>query len=351
MTRRGVARIGLVLLAFGAGLLAQPSSLGAASVTKTAWWYRTSDVTSFIPGVAQPPVATPDEPIEPAAPPDVPEGSVLVQGTPEGATAIAALTYQLVEGESSPVLTITPSSSSGVPADAVILACRAAVDWVVPEAPPGRWQDKPLVDCGRSVNGIIGEDGTITFALGPLVSGPDLDVVLVPGTVASSPAGPVGSAFSLSFDTAEAATLATTTPTTSFASSPTTAAQPASSGSSFAAPSTGGSFTAPAPVVQPALEPQDQAPTVPSQPILAAPAAAPAEDETSRGVAFLILLAGAAMAALAYFTPARDSDHVGLGRFRRPVPASALATVSSEPVRGGLGRFARLRTAPPQHLS
>jgi hypothetical protein len=349
--RRTLARAGLALLAFGGALLAQPSSVDAATVSKSAWWFRTSDPDSVLPTAARPPVATPDAPIDPIAPPDVPEGSVLVQGTPEGATAIAALTYALVEGESSPTLTIIPSETSSMPSDAVILACRAAVDWTVPETQPGRWQDKPLVDCGRSVNGVIAEDGTITFGLGPLVSGTELDVVLVPGTVGSTPAGAVGSAFSLSFDTAESATITSVMPSSSGSSSPPTSFRPASSpaSGSLVAPPTG-SFTAPSsPVVQPALEPQEQAPSVPDQPMLAAPAVA-GDDDTAQGVAFLILLAGAALAGLAYLTPARDEEHVGLGRFRKPVPTAAVAS-PAEPVTGGLGRFARLRTAPPQHLS
>jgi hypothetical protein len=280
----------------------------------------------------------------------VPEGSVLVEGTPTGATAVAAITYTLLEGESAPTLTITPSTSSNVPADAVILACRAALDWEVPASQPGAWSDKPLVDCGRSVNGIIA-DGTITFPLAPLVSGTDLDVVLVPGvTDQATPAGNVGSSFSLSFDVATGAVLTSTTssPTTSGGGS--TFTPPVSSSPSFSAG--GSTFTAPeTPVVQPALEPQDQAPTVPDQPMVAAPAAAPKEDNTAQGVAFLILLAGAALAGLAYLTPARDADGtVGLGRFKRPAPAAAL-NPAMEPVEGGLGRFARPRTGPPPALS
>jgi hypothetical protein len=68
-------------------------------------------------------------------------------------------------------------------------------------------------------------------------------------------------------------------------------------------------------------------------------------------VAFIILLAGAALAGLAYLTPDRDEHGtVGLGRFKRPVPASALAE-PVQPVEGGLGRFARARTGAPPSLS
>lgn len=339
------------MMVVGFALAIQPvGGVDAATTTKAAWWTRASDPASATPPAAGVPGVT--APALPAAPPrpDVPEGSLLVEGTPTGATAVAAITYTLLEGESSPILTVTPSSSSNVPPDAVILACRAAIDWEVPATSPGPWADKPLVDCGRSVSGIIAE-GTITFPLAPIVSGSELDVVLVPGTTGeTTPAGAIGSTFSLSFDAAEGAALSSTTPTTP---------GPSTEGSSFTpAPSSSPSFSTgiPAftppesPIVAPALEPQEQAPTVPDQPMLTA-APIVAEDNTAQGVAFLILLAGAALAGLAYLTPDRDEDGtVGLGRFKRPIPQHALAPVGP-PVEGGLGRFARPRTGAPPALS
>lgn len=356
MKKRRLGRIALAMIALGAGLLAQPGPVDAATVSKTGWWYRTSQPTSAIPGVAQPPGgAIPDTPADPVAPPTVAEGSLLVEGTPEGATAIAAITYALTAGESSPTLTVTPGDSSNVPADSIILACAPSLPWTAPEVSPGRWQDKPLVDCNRSVNGIPSDDGTWTFALQPLIlyaDATELDLVLVPGVASETPAGNVGSAFSLSFSVADGAVLTTTQPTTSAGAtggSPTFTPAPSPS-PSF---STGGStFTPPsAPVVQPALEPQDQAPVVPNQPMVAAPVAAK-EDNTAQGVAFLILLAGAALAGLAYLTPARPEEGatIGLGRFKRPAPLMVAAR-PFEPVQGGLGRFTRPRTGPPPKLS
>jgi hypothetical protein len=136
--------------------------------------------------------------------------------------------------------------------------------------------------------------------------------------------------------------------TPSFQPTPTAASSP-----SYSAPSS--SFSAPtitAPAVAPALPPEAQAPSVPQQTALPATTAAAAKDDNGpRGIAFLILLAGLAFAGLAYITPARAEDgHVGLGRFRRPVPAEALAA-PVEPVQGGLGRFTRPRTGPPPALS
>jgi hypothetical protein len=288
-------------------------------------------------------------------PPTVPDGSLLVEGTPQGATAIAALTYSMTKTESAPTLTLTPSATSQVPADAIILACHAAVEWAAPDQNPGVWEEKPLVACDQSVQGIPADDGTITFALAPLCQAcTTLDVVLVPGVVADTPpeAGPVGSSFSLAFDAKEGAKMVTTASSdssfdssSSFAPDSSTYATPRAD---YGAPTS--SFAAPVPIAQPALEPQEQVPSVPQQTAL--PATTPVKDnKTAQGVAFLILLAGLAFAGLAYATPARTEDGlVGLGRFRRPAPAGADAP-PMEPVNGGLGRFTRPRTGPPPALS
>jgi hypothetical protein len=287
----------------------------------------------------------------------VPDGSLLVEGTARGANAIAAITYTLTSNESAPTLTITPSDTSQVPDGSIILACHAAVEWAAPDTSPGAWEEKPLVACDQSVQGIPADDGTITFALAPLCQQcTTLDVVLVPGTTAAPTDGtapPVGSTFSLSFDAKEGAKLATTasSDSSSFDSSSSYASESSASltpRADYNVPTS--SFAAPEPIAQPALEPQEQAPSVPQQTAL--PAATPVKDDKrAQGVAFLILLAGLAFGGLAYATPARTEDGlVGLGRFRRPVPDDVDAA-PLEPVSGGLGRFTRPRTGRPPALS
>lgn len=359
MRRRNVLRVSLALCALGLGLVSSPASVDAASVSKAAWWTRASDPGSFVPPAAQVPGVTAPE--APVAPPtaEAAEGEVVVQGAPNGAIAIAAITYLLSPGESGPTLTITPAEGSNVPADAVILACRAAIDWEVPATQPGPWQDKPLVDCGRSVNGIVAPDGTsVTFALQPLVSGTDLDVVLTPGTTGqTTAAGPVGSTFQLVFNATDGAVLATSQASSGGTSSGSSSGSGSFGSStspvtpSFSTPSSPSLSSPSTPIVQPALEPQEQAPSVPQ---VAAPPTQPvaaSEDDTAQGVGFIILLLGAALAGLAYLTPDRAEDGtVGLGRFRRPAPAVATA-IAAEPVTGGLGRFSKLRSGPPPSLS
>lgn len=350
----------LACVAVGLGLLAAPATPAAAAgpATKSAWWWRpaTASPTSALPPAAPLPGApVPTTPGTVPGPPTVPAGSVLVEGTPEGATAIAGLTWTLAEGESSPVLTITPSPSSNVPAGAVVLACRASAPWEPPPAQPGSWDAKPLVDCGQSVQGIPAEDGTLTFPLGILVSGTSLDVILVPGTVGETPAGPVGSAFSLSFDTASGAPLVTTgggaaSDDGGFGASGASATGSPSIGGGSSLPSAS-AFTAP-PLVSPALpalEPQEQAPTVP-QPVAAGPvqeaaAAGDGDDDTGRRVGFVVLLVGAALGAWAYLKdPEAVGAVTGVGALQRAAAAPA-------PVTGGLGRFTRARSNPPPTLS
>ena len=357
--RRRLLLAALALVTLGATMLSSPAPAGAATVTKSAWWYRarTGDATTAVPPAVGPtPAGIPVVPAPPTpAPPTVPDGSLLVEGTPQGANAIAAITYSMTKTESAPTLTITPSSTSEVPADAIILACHAAVDWTAPDQNPGAWEEKPLVDCGQSVQGIAADDGTITFALAPLCQAcTTLDVVLVPGTVAAPTDGtapPVGSSFSLAFDTKAGAKIVTTqssdgsfNSSSSFVPDSSSYATPRAD---YSAPST---YSAPVPIAQPALEPQEQAPSVPRQAAL--PAATPVKDDKrAQGVAFLILLAGLAFAGLAYATPDRTEEGlVGLGRFRRPAPPDA-DVVADEPVPGGLGRFTKPRTGPPPALS
>lgn len=343
MTCRRLSRLGLVMVALGAGLLVQPIHAEAASVTKAGWWYRTSDPASAIPRAASSPLL-PDPGGEAVARP-VPDGHLLVEGTPEGATAIAAIRYALNDRESSPVLTIKPADDSIAPADLLILACSSAVEWTSPKPNPGRWQDKPLVDCVQSVNGIV-NDGTITFALQPLVLGGALDVVLVPGVVAETSGGKIGSTFSLSFSTADGTTLVTAKAAHGAAASqPTTEAPPSrtvsSEGPRFVAPVT--------PIVEPALDPQDQAPTVPrvAPPLVES---AGTGNNSARRVGLGILLAGAVAVVGSQVAAARtEHDTIGLGRFRRS--RSAAQRPTSTAVTGGLGRFARPRTGAPPALT
>jgi hypothetical protein len=298
-------------MAIGAGLLLAPPSAAAASLDAAGWWWRPQ--TSALP-VALPP------------PPNVAAGQLLVEGLPQGANAIAALRFTLGDGEGSPVLTVRPAANSNVPADAIVLACRVLVPWS--EESAGAWENKPLVDCATSVQGIPGEGGSFTFALAPLQSETTLDIALVPGTVPAAPAGANGSVFSMVLDRPGAGALqvsASSGPTGGdfassdpggFSEAPGTF--DAGPSGAFAAPS----FTPPAAAsaAMPSLTPTEQAPSV-------TPDAAPQPisdgyDAGTRALGLVVFALGAAVALRSALQSRGEVDVTesvgGLGRFSRP---------------------------------
>lgn len=352
--RRRVLRLPAALLALtGLVLVLAPPGAGAATLDATGWWWRAQS--SSLPAPLPPP-------------PDVSAEQLLVQGQPEGATAVAGVRYTLNEGEESPVLTIKPTEDSTVPETAMILACRAVVPWEPVQA--GAWENQPLVDCATSVQGVISPEG-ITFAVAPLQSGPTVDVVLVPGRDPAGPPGANGSVFSLKFAKPGPEALATSPGSTStggtFSSSDTPMSSGSFDGTSSAAPTVespafaGSSETSVTPSVTPAAEaalpPQQQASPGatgfnPQAGVPAAAAGADDDDETrTRTLGFIVLVASAGILfwSSAGAGAGAGAERVGLGRFAREAPSGIPAGV---PVAtGGLGRFTKPRTAPPPRLS
>jgi hypothetical protein len=318
----------VLLLLTGTLLLAGPSGAGAATVDAVAWWWRpqTSSLPARLPG-----------------PPNVGPEQLLVEGQPQDANAVAAMRFTLAEGEGSPVLTLEPASTSApLPADAVVLACRAAGPWA-PDA-VGPWEAKPVVDCATSVQGIPTGDGGLAFALTPLVGeGGSLDVVLTPGRVAGGPEGANGSTFSLVLDKPGPEALATSPGATSTGgtfgndalSSPSidqsTDAAFDGGSSAFAGPP---AFTPPsAAAAVPALTPQEQVPLVTQTG--SGVQAASSYDGGTRALGVIVLVLGLALALWSWGVP--------LQRMRP-------ATEEPPETMGGLGRFARLRQGTPPSL-
>jgi hypothetical protein len=166
-------RAGVVAVVLGAVLLAFAGRVGAATLGGTGWWWRL-----------------------PAAAPSSEPGGLVVAGAPDGATAIAAVRFQLEDGESAPVLVLGVDRQTAA-APPVIAACFAGSAWQ-PET-GGAWDHKPTAACSRgAVNGILASDGaSYSFPLQPLVLGQVVDVVIVPGVVDGLPAGANGSVFEL----------------------------------------------------------------------------------------------------------------------------------------------------------
>lgn len=338
-----------VRLALGAALVATaavvgllPSGADAATLAQVGWWWRVND--GALPATIP-------------APPSVPKGGLYVAGAPDGATAIAALHFDLAEDETASTLTLKVAENGDQGGDTALLAaCLTGSAWQPAEG--GQWASKPFPACAEgSVNGVRGDDGTTwTFALAPLASDGIVDVTLVPGVDPSRPEGANGSAFQLAFEPPTAASLATTTGGsggTDFSvpdfGAPT--GDTAGGTGSFDVPAFGDSGlslppAAPAAGFTPSLPEADQGLTATAPvaqqrngPLDTAPISTV---EDHKGLAALVLaLCGAALlwsgqlptpeprrlgtfgAAAASSEPAGSSDHAGLGRFARPRSGSA----------------------------
>lgn len=344
---RATAGIGMLL---GAGLLlVLPSRADASTLAKAGWWWRVNDGSL---------------PATPPPPPTVPDGGLMVAGAPDGATAIAALHFDVGDNETSPVLTLTvaPNGDQGG-STALLAACLTGSAWEPASA--GGWGFKPFPACDQgSVNGIRSDDGaTWTFALAPLLSGGIVDITLVPGVDTSRPAGANGSSFQLAFNPPTAASLATTAgaaPTTDFSSEDFGAPAGGYDTGSYD-PTAGSGFDLPSAPIDsgftPALPPADRgltatAPVVQGRnaPLPVTPAAAVTE-HTGLAALVLVLCGGALLwsAQLPVPDPRRLGTFSGPGH-QRSTPLAEVDEVSAPAQSGGLGRFARLRSGSAPRL-
>lgn len=344
---RTLAAVGLVA---GGWLVAAPAAAEpASSVDDIGWWSRANQDPT-LGGVL--------------VFPDVNPGQLLVEGTPEGATAIAALRATLPEGTGTPVLTLRAASAVGAEA-AVLLACQAGSGWTGAHA--GGWDAKPSPDCSQSVQGIPSEDGaTWSFSLAPLQFGDQVDVVLTPGAAAEEQDS-VGSTFRVVFERPDAADFDVSPvsaapgpapvdlPSPIAAPSAASAAPPtiggASPAPSFRPPS--GAQVAPAPM-RAALPELEQGATATAPNLQAAqPLAAPALPATggSDGRLLGVLVVLAAGALLYWSSQQPVPEHQLLSRFASATaPAPAASTTVAAPSLGGLGRFRRERHGPARRL-
>jgi ABC-type branched-subunit amino acid transport system ATPase component len=309
MTSRPLHRLALALTAAVVGVLVPANVADAAELVDAGWWWRLQ---------ADGPAAIP-------APPNVPPGGLMVQGAPDGASAVAAVRFAVPPDDSNPVLTLTLAEGGNQGADSgVVLACPAASTWASGGAQA--WSTRPEVQCAAPVVGELSADATtITFALGTVPPSGTVDVVLTPGTSDGQPfSGTNGSTFSLVLAPPDGGSLSTT-------SDAATPAGDTSGGTSAFDPVSTGTFSsAPAfpSLGDPAPLPDLPAPAAPA-PAAAAPEAAnpPAAPRpvslTGDPISFgellpllLVLLAGPALVLLG----------------RRPRFARALARIGVVPL-------------------
>ena len=132
-----------------------------------------------------PPTSAPEVPLAiapaPAAPPDVPPDGLYVQGGPSGPVAIAALLYEVPDGQAPDKLTLklapaasppspAPAAPPAAPAAPALQACTIKSGEFNSEQ-NGPWQDAPAADCAHGAAGTFDSSArTISFAVGPLAS-------------------------------------------------------------------------------------------------------------------------------------------------------------------------------------
>lgn len=258
----------------------------------------------------------------------------MVGGGPAGATAVAALRFELEPDQGSPVLTLAVADNGDVNgASAVLGACPASSAWASTYA--GVWTSKPASACARVVKGVRAADGmTWTFNLAALVVGNVIDVVLQPLEASN---------FNLTFNAPATAALKTfPRPVVAPAGIDATPASAPIDGDTVAADlaADAGLLVLDVPLSAPTNSDvavlsgsrgsQSATPTVVSE---------PARRASGLGVLLLLAACLAAYALSQVPVPAAR----GLGRMR-VTPIVAPTQV------GGLGRFARLRSGPPPRL-
>ena len=341
--RRRPRASALAMAVAGSGIAVGGPGAGADSssgvITAQGWWTKLQN--SSLPTPAP-------------APPNVKQGQLNVQGTPDGASAVAAFKATLGANDTNPMLTLTVASDAGGEG-AILLACRTGSAWTQEEN--GDFAHAPTVDDKACVNAQRAADGkTYVVPLGTLQFGNQLDVVLTAG---KDPALPTNSTFQLVFEKIEANAIATTPGTSPTIPTPhplgSPAPSPAASGAGSGASSGsagGSSFHAPAvpptasftptpalpadKIGQTATSPVRNAATTPQ---VALPVAA-AKETNTRLLGLLVLVSGLGLALWAW----RDDGKV------KVLPGQ---TAEGELVvhEGGLGRFVRPRTGPPPALT
>lgn len=337
MRRPGALRLlasGTLLV--GAVVMASSTAWGdgsGATLDTAAWWYKPSQK-----GVTAP------------APPTVPDGGLLVQGQPDGASAIAALRFNLGKDAGSPVLTLAVHDEKDSPdAAPVLAACLAGSAWS--GSGEQQWESAPQADCSASVQGILSDDKkSYIFALTPLLQGTSLDVVLVPGTLSGRPDGLAGSTFSIAFEKPTDASLATSA---GFSSSSSDFAPPPlpDLGSSDAGVGldTALSLNPPPAAFTPSLAPSQQgrSATAPSNRLAtqANVLAANHPLQDRRGVAAMVLLLASCAAFFVNREPLPAPRRLG-PLAGRAIEGEAVAVVET----GGLGRFAKPRVGSAPRL-
>lgn len=345
MTRSAVKGVLAMAAAVSLWVLALP--VGAASLDASGWWWRAQ---TGLGGIQAP------------TPPDVSDGQLLVESTPQEATAIAGVRFDLRSDEVQPILKLQVAEAANA-GEAVLVACPAGAKWQAVQG--GNWDDKPPAACQEgSVSGVPADDGSEwTFpvsALVPIFIERTVDVVIVPGETETG----TNPSFRIVFEEPTSRSLETTReapevsvpPAGSFGDpdpTPATAADdsgsPDEGGGTFAGPTTP---SEPGPTPEPALDPprdaegQQVTSSAPSRRV--GTASAP-EERSGRWAAVAILALGAAAAFWLFQQPMPVPRRLGPLASRHAETEAAPGRENEGEVRG-IGRFRRPRSGEPPSL-
>lgn len=304
------------------------AAVDAATVADAGWWDRNAD--ALLPQIDPPP-----------------EGALRVANDPAGTAALAAVRFQLDEGEEDPTLVLRVVGDP-VPDGAAFMACPATSEWTGAAGAP--LSEAPTFDCEAGTSlGLVAGDGTaVSFDLSQLALSPTVDVVISPAPTGESP---VTDTFIVDFETPVGTDVTTGGPIPAGPTAPPsggsssgggTSAPPVGAGSgggspSFSpAPSSGGGFSSPAgPTV---TVPAAGAPTA-TTPGAAAPVTTPLD--TEQAVADPLNATSSSKRWIGLVTAAAI---IGLGAYLWRADR-ARAVMTAGPTLGGLGPFVRERSA------
>ena len=359
MTRSRLARAAVAVL-FALAVLPGGGADAATLGDKGWWWFGNAGSGTKLTPPGVPGVAVPETAPETPPPPDVPENGLLVERavTPEGvqSTAIGAVRFEMMSGESSPILELKAASTAGTPA---LLACLTGSAWTGSHG--GRWDYKPLVACdpaseGASVSGVAGAENVWTFNLSTLVIGGDeedgggtVDVAIVP---ARDPAAATQAPFRIVFEAVTQDSLKTTVGGGGSGGFELSEDLAGALDAGFVDATTLDTFSSPTDslaLVEPDLPATDQgldatAPAVRAQTDNAVIRPPAPDDGAATAAAIFVILAAA---AASYFLSQQNTPRVqGL----IPVRSKKVAPVEDMVRVGGLGRFARPRVTSPIRL-
>lgn len=327
--RRALAAL---LIVSGSLLGWSAAAVDAATIADSGWWDR--DANDLLPELDPPP-----------------EGALRVANDPTGTSAVAAVRFQLDEGEDDPSLTLRVTGDP-VPEGAAFVACPTTSEWTGASGAP--LAEAPEADCeAGTALGLVAGDGTaVTFDLTQLAQSATVDVVISPSPTGESP---VTDTFVVDFE-APAATdvtaggpgpavptvpdgsppgggggAATPTPTGTGAGSSggSPSFSPSSSSGGFTSPASP-SVTVPAPGASPVTTPGVTSPVTSAIDTEQA-VAPPLEPIASSSKRWIGLVTAAAI--------------IGLGAYLWRADR-ARAVMTAGPVLGGLGPFVRERAGP-----